>query len=650
MEESLRKQEKFAEKLIENSAAATFVLDAHHKVILWNRACEELTGIAAAAMIGTSDHWQAFYDHQRQCLADVVIDAGYKGLEGQYADYAKSTLVHDGLHAEGWYQNLNGKDRYILFDAAPIYDNKGDLLAVIETIQDTTASKKLEETHRLQSAALQAAGNAILITDKNGTIEWVNTAFTALTGYSPEEVIGRNPGQFLKSGVHGEGFYKRLWDNILQGEIWCGEITNRHKNGALYPEEQTITPVKDARGEITHFIAIKRDLSEHRKLEALLNQSQKMESIGTLAGGIAHDFNNILAAIIGYGQFTLMKMPVADPLRHNIESMLEAADRAAHLTKELLLFSRKQPIDRKPLDLNLVVAKVENFLKKIISEDIAYQTTLHEAQLPVFADEYQLEQILMNLATNARDALPQGGSFTVTTENVTLDSEFVTTHGYGKSGSYALISVTDTGTGMDEATQQRIFEPFFTTKEVGKGTGLGLAVTYGIIKQHDGYITVQSQPGSGTTFRIYLPIIDAKTEEESLIEPKMSVVGGAETILLAEDDETVRVMTKKLLTDFGYTVIAAVNGMDAVSKFRENSQSIDMLMFDLIMPQMNGKEAFDEIRRVSPGIKALFYSGYAPEVIRQKVTLAAGTDLMAKPASPVEVLRKVRSVLDGERH
>lgn len=646
--EYLHEQKQFAEKLLENSAAATFVLDSQHRVILWNRACEELTGVAAADMIGTSEQWRAFYDHERPCLSDIVLNAGDEALPALYSSFAKSTLIPDGLHAEGWYKNLHGRDRYILFDAAPVYDSKGNLLAAIETLNDITEQKRADEAIRLQSAALLAAGNAIVITDRSGSIEWVNPAFTTLTGYSSEEATGKNPRELLKSGVHGEGFYKRLWDNILEGEIWCGEITNRHKNGTLYPEEQTITPVKDASGEISHFIAIKRDLSEHRKIQALLNQSQKMESIGTLAGGIAHDFNNILAAIIGYGQFTLIKMPVDDPLRHNIESMLEAADRAAHLTKELLLFSRKQPIDRKPLDLNLVVAKVEKFLEKVIGEDIIYQTNLHEAQLPVCADEYQLEQVLMNLATNARDAMPQGGLFSVTTEYVTLNEEFVSTHGYGKPGAYALITVADTGIGMDEATQQRMFEPFFTTKEVGKGTGLGLAVTYGIIKQHNAYINVQSQPGSGTTFRIYLPIIAEETEEESLLEPKRAVAGGTETILLAEDDEAVRVMTKKLLTEFGYTVITAMDGADAVSRFAANSQTIDLLLFDLIMPKMNGKEAFDEIRKIRPGIKALFYSGYAPETIRQKASLAEGSQLMAKPASPVQVLRNVRSVLDGE--
>jgi PAS domain S-box-containing protein len=516
----------------------------------------------------------------------------------------------------------------------------------LEIATDITERKKTEADLRLQSAALHAAANAIAITDKNGTIEWVNPAFSALTGYSEEEAIGINPRDVLKSGVHSQAFFKELWDTLLAGEVWRGEITNRHKNGTLYPEGQTITPVKDAHGEITHFIAIKRDLTEQRKLEAQLQHAQKMESIGTLAGGIAHDFNNILTAIIGYGTMALMKMAPDDPHRLHIQHMLEASDRATHLTKDLLLFSRKQAIDKKPLELNQVVTRVEKFLKRVIGEDIEVKTTLLKSPLPVLADDYQLEQVLMNLATNARDAMPHGGALTVTTSQVQLNEEFVAAQNFGTSGPYALITMTDTGGGMDETTRLRIFEPFFTTKEVGKGTGLGLAVAYGIIKQHDGYINVYSEPGTGTTFRIYLPLLTTRVGAERRAQPEEASVGGTETILLAEDDEHVRAMTRSVLTDFGYTIIEAVNGADAVSKFTAHNETVDLLLLDLIMPKMNGKEALDEIRQIRPGIKAIFSSGYAPETIQQKASLADGVHLIAKPASPTELLKKVRQVLD----
>jgi PAS domain S-box-containing protein len=773
IEESLRQQKKFTENLLENCATATFVIDPQHKVVLWNRACEELTGIAAATVTGTNDQWRAFYDHKRPCLSDLVLDGDLEILSEHYATYATSNLVPNGLHAEGWYQNLNGKDRYITFEAAPVHDSKGNLVAAIESIQDITMlkradeakqeaaerlnvildginaliyvadlesheilfvnkygrdiwgevvgktcwdtlqsgqngpcafctngyllsphgaptgmyawefrntitggwydcrdqairwsdgrlvrleiatditdRKKAEEELRLQSAALKAAANAIVITDRSGSIVWVNPAFTMLTGYSAEESMGVNPRKLVKSGVHGQVFYQQLWDVLLAGEVWRGEIMNRHKNGIQYPEGMTITPVKDARGEITNFIAIKRDLTEQRKLEEQLRQSQRMESIGTLAGGVAHDFNNILTAIIGYGYLALKNAAQDDPQRRLIEHILKAADRAAHLTKELLLFSRKQAIDSKQLDLNAVVTKMEIFLKRVIGEDIAFKTVLQEIKLTVMADVYQLEQVLMNLATNARDAMPQGGTLTLTTEAVQLDQSFTESHGFGKPGQYALLTVSDTGEGMDEETRQRIFEPFFTTKDVGKGTGLGLAAVYGIICRHEGFINVYSEPGCGTTFQIYLPVIHQKAGEETVAERQEASFGGAETILLAEDDESVRCLTRTILTDLGYTVIEAVDGEDAVRKFAANKDAIDLLLFDLVMPKMNGNAAYDEIRIIRPEVKAILTSGYAPDIIRQRVGAGNGVTILSKPAPPAELLRRVRQVLDEKR-
>jgi nitrogen-specific signal transduction histidine kinase len=409
------------------------------------------------------------------------------------------------------------------------------------------------------------------------------------------------------------------------------------------------TPMYDAEGQLVGVLGIGRDITEYHKLEEQLLHAQKMESIGTLAGGIAHDFNNILSAIIGYGQFALMKMSADHLLRHNIESMLEAADRATHLTRELLLFSRKQPIDKKPVNLNDVVTRVEKFLLKVIGEDISCRTIVSESELPIFADPFQLEQVLMNLATNARDSMPQGGALTVTTAKVVLTGEFVTAHGYGNNGPYALITVSDTGTGMDEATRKRIFEPFFTTKEVGKGTGLGLSVAYGIIKQHDGFINVYSEPGNGTTFRVYLPLTLAADWQESLSPQEETDLCGTETILLAEDDEEVRILSASILENAGYTVIIAVDGADAVSKFVETGVRVDLLLFDLIMPKMNGKEAFDKIRELTPGVKVIFSSGYAPEDIMQKVSITIGAHLISKPIMPKEFLRMVRSVLDEDR-
>lgn len=388
--------------------------------------------------------------------------------------------------------------------------------------------------------------------------------------------------------------------------------------------------------------------SHRRKLPDLKRlQARKMETVGHLACGIVHDFNNILTAIIGYGHMALMGMPGDDPLRMHVQCMLDGADRAAQLTNDLLLFSRKQIRERKPVDLNDIVAKMEKFLRKIIGEDIDYVTTREQGPIPVLADGHQLEQVLMNLVTNARDAMPRGGRLQVTTERVFVDDESVTTLGPGKPSRCALITVSDTGHGMDPEVLSRIFDPFFTTKEVGKGTGLGLSVVYGIVRQHDGFIRVQSDPGKGTSFRIYLPLIAGEEVRDRAAPVEEVPVRGTETILLAEDDGMVRKLAKALLTEFGYSVFEAVDGEDAVRKFMENREAVDLLMLDIVMPKMNGKEAYDEIRRMKPDVKVIFASGYAAETVMHKGLLESGLPVITKPVTPVELARRVRSVLDG---
>jgi PAS domain S-box-containing protein len=424
------------------------------------------------------------------------------------------------------------------------------------------------------------------------------------------------------------------------------EFRLRHKDGSYRWILAQASLINDDQGKPVRMLGSNVDITEQRKLEDQLRQAQKMEAVGQLAGGISHDFNNILSAIVGYGHVCLMKMAGGDPLRPNIEQILEAADRAAYLTKDLLLFSRHQVSDRKAVDLNEIVRTMEKFLKRVIREDIAYEMTLHKGTTPVLADVHQLEQVLMNLATNARDAMPQGGTFTIATEQIMIGYEFITVHGYGNPGMYALLTVADTGTGMDEQTRRRIFEPFFTTKELGKGTGLGMAVVYGIIKQHGGYINVYSEPGRGATFRIYLPLIASGIIEEKKTKVVETPQRGTETILLAEDDKSLRNITKSLLEDFGYTVIAAADGEEAMKKYTENEGKIQLLLFDLIMPKKTGKEAYDEIKNITPHIKVIFSSGYAPDIIRQKGILHDNMPIVYKPISPIDLLNKVRSVLN----
>lgn len=395
--------------------------------------------------------------------------------------------------------------------------------------------------------------------------------------------------------------------------------------------------------------SLKRRESEKKQLQRQLNHAQKMEAIGTLAGGIAHDFNNILTAIIGHASLLQMEITKNNPMREGVDNILDAAQRAANLTKSLLAFSRKQNITFNPVNLNKIIKSTKKILLRLIDDNIEFKVTLAKEDLIVLADAGQIDHILFNFATNARDAMPDGGVLSITTESVNPEEKYISDDHINKderASRYALIKVEDTGMGMDNKTLERIFDPFFTTKEVGKGTGLGLSTVYGVIKQHNGYIDVSSQPGKGTQFRIYLPIIEAKIEgkkAKSSLLPK----GGTETLLIAEDDEPVKNLSKDLFRRYGYKVIEAVNGEDAVKKFKENMEKIHFLLFDVIMPKMNGKDAYEEIKKIRPDIKALFMSGYDHNIInRTGIFNGGGVDLISKPVSPQMLLIKVRELLD----
>jgi two-component system cell cycle sensor histidine kinase/response regulator CckA len=389
----------------------------------------------------------------------------------------------------------------------------------------------------------------------------------------------------------------------------------------------------------------KRAEEEKCRLEAQLFQAQKMEAVGQLAGGVAHDFNNILTAIIGYGNLLKTELREDDPLLSYAAQILNAAERAANLTHDLLTFSRRQFISPNPRHLNTIIRNIERLLARLIGENIELSIELAETDLTVMADSTHIDQVLMNLAANARDAMPNGGSLIIRTELLKLDHRFIKAHGYGKSGDYALVSFEDTGEGMDDKTRIRIFEPFFTTKEIGKGTGLGLAIVYGIIKQHDGYINVYSEPGKGTTFKIYLPLTQSVAEDVRQTD-LLPVQKGTETILIVEDDMQVRNLMKEVIIKSGYSILEAVDGEDAIRVFSKNKDAIHLIILDVMMPKKNGKEVYDAIQRVIPDPKVIFISGYSADVIQRKNILKKGSHFISKPVSPTELLNMVRKVLD----
>jgi CheY-like chemotaxis protein len=369
-----------------------------------------------------------------------------------------------------------------------------------------------------------------------------------------------------------------------------------------------------------------------------------MESIGGLAGGIAHDFNNILTAIIGYASLLQMDMDKNDPKRIYVDQILASGQKAASLTQSLLAFSRKQVMELKPVDVNLLVREMEKILGRLLTEDIELKIVFSRDDVTVMADSTQLDQVLLNLATNARDAMPKGGRLIIGVTGVVLDADFQRAHGYGEQGDYAVISVTDTGYGIDARIRERIFEPFFTTKETGKGTGLGLSMVYGIVKQHSGYIDVMSEPGVGTVFRIFLPAV--KVHAERMPQAGRAVRGGKETILAAEDNDELRKLMKEVLARKGYTVLEAHDGEEALRVFEAHKDQIDLLVLDVVMPRKNGRDVYEEVLKAKPDAKVLFTSGYTGDVVLDKGIHDETVNFISKPLSPDDLLRKIREVLD----
>ncbi|MGA2856179.1 MAG: response regulator [Candidatus Sulfotelmatobacter sp.] len=502
------------------------------------------------------------------------------------------------------------------------------------------------EALRKLSQAVEASADLVVITNREGIIEYVNPAFEALTGYRHEEVCGQSP-RILKSGEQGPEVYQEMWQTILGGNVFRGILVNRKKNGELFYLEQSICPVRDGTGQITHFISNGRDLTERLRLEAQLTQAQKMDAIGRLAGGVAHDFNNLLTIITSYSELALDAVAKTGALEAKIQEILQAARRAAELTRQLLAFSRKQPQALRVVELNPIIGDILRTLRRLIGEDIELTFQPGEDLGRLRVDPVQIEQILMNLAANARDAMPQGGHLHIETASVILDDAYI----HCKptviaKGHYARITVNDDGAGIPRKDLPHIFEPFYTTKPEGEGTGLGLATVYGIVKQNKGFVWVYSEPDQGSIFRIYLPCV---TEHKPVAESKdtqtEAPARGSETILLVEDETAVRRSTAEFLGLQGYTVLEAKDGLDALAVAKDFGSAIHLAVTDVVMPHMSGGQLAKELKRLRPETRLLFVSGYAGQTVLEHNVFDLETDFLQKPFSLKQLSSKIREAL-----
>ncbi len=510
--------------------------------------------------------------------------------------------------------------------------------------QRANAEDALKKSEKKYKELFDSTLDGIYQIDADGVFILMNPAGAKMFGYeSPDEIIGRKGLEYWRDPMDRDVFRAELKSKKSVSHYF---MRLKKKNGEPIDIETSSTIKEDEKGAFLGMEGILRDITEHKKLEDQLRHAQKMEAVGSLAGGIAHDFNNILNVIIGYGAMVLDNLKADSPLKGQMNEVLAAAERAAFLTKRLLAFSRKQLTEVRPINVNEIITGIQKMLVRLVRESIDFQLDPADTRLVVMTDAGQIEQVLMNLVTNANDAMPNGGRLMIGTGLQEIDDEYIAVNGYGTPGMYAIITVSDTGHGMDAETQKKIFEPFFTTKGIGEGTGLGLAISYAIIKQNNGFIKVYSEPGQGTVFKIYLPLLEETASMEKKPEAAVSVKGGNETVLVAEDDDSLRDLTRIVLESFGYSVITAEDGEDAITQFMESRESIHLVMLDMIMPKKNGKEVSEVLRKASPDVKILFLSGYTMDIIKDEYLTESGFDFIHKPIRPQDLLVKVREVLD----
>lgn len=634
--EELRETRDYLENLIGYANAPIIVWDPQFRITRFNRAFERLTGYTAGEVVG---------QELRMLFPEGSREESFSRIErtlgGEYWESVEIPILRK-----------DGEVRIALWNSANLCTGDGaTVIATIAQGQDITERKQAEEAlrdaHQRLSFHVQRMPLGYIVWNKEFRVTEWNPAAERIFGWTTKEVQGKHPYEFIVP-IEAKPHVDKVWSKLLEGDETSYSLNaNTNKDGRIITCEWFNTPLRDASGGIVGVLSMVHDVTEKTQLERQLQTSQRMEAIGTLAGGIAHDFNNSLTGIFGFGEMLRLQLAGNERAISDLNEVQRCAERAAKLTRQLLTYARRQIIEPINLSLNTVITDLLKLVSKVVGEHIEIRTFLATDLPTIRADVGQMEQVVMNLILNARDAIPGGGQILLETGTANLDAEYVRYHPYMQVGSYVLFTVSDTGIGMDEKIQERVFEPFFTTKSPDKGSGLGLAMVYGIVKQHNGFIHLYSEPGKGTTFKIYLPPVEAAPDV--VISTKQpGILGGTETILLAEDDESVRMLVEGTLKELGYTVLAARNGEEAVAIFNQNGETISLALLDVVMPVKGGKEAYEVMHRARPDLKVIFMSGYTANAVHESFVLVAGIPFLAKPFGPGALARKVREVLDAQ--
>ncbi len=626
VEEALRKSRLNYQSLIENTVEGYWMIDAKMQVTDVNPSLCEMLGRQRTEIVG----------HRLEdfVLAEQKDDftAQLEKLFHQRHNSFETTFVHPG-----------GYHVFVYVNATGITDEHGQVQAGFGFLTDITERRKADAERFLLATAIDHASESVVITDASGTIQYVNPAFEKVTGYKRSEAVGQNP-RLLKSGRHDDLFYRQLWATISSGNVWYGHLVNRRKDGSIFEEEGSISPVLDDKGRIVSYVAVKRDVTEQIRLQRQFRQAQKMEAIGTLAGGIAHDFNNILSAIIGYAELAMLQN--SDPqTQKSIKAILDAGRRASELVAQILAFSRHSEQEFKPVQVRLITKEVIKLLRASLPATIEIRQHLASDSL-VLADPTQIHQMIMNLCTNANHAMEEkGGVLAIELNDVMLDEALVAGHAGMQPGKYLKLTVSDTGCGMSPEVMERIFDPFFTTKPPGKGTGMGLSVLHGIVKSYRGTVTVDSEPGKGTTFCVYIPVYckqHSSRQNEDRPLPR-----GKERILFVDDEESIAVMTTEMLSRLGYQVTSLTDGQEALELFQKDPRAFDLVITDMTMPQLTGDKLARKLMAMRPGLPVILCTGFSARMDAARARDMGIAAFIAKPVLIRELAETIRKVLDN---